>query len=143
MSEMQNVVFKIENVEYGINIMQVSEIVKLQSITKIPNTPEYIEGVINLRGVVIPIVDLRLKFNLGRKERSEDSRIIVVNVNNKTLGMVVDGVAEVIRINEEQIADSSAISSHINEDYIMGVAKLEDRLIIVLNLDKIFLTLNI
>jgi len=138
MGEQQNVIFKLDNVEYGIDILQVNEIVKLQNITKVPNTPEYVDGVINLRGTVIPIIDLKVKFKLGRKERNEDSRIIVVNVNEKTLGIVVDEVAEVIRINEEQVDDSSTISAHINDDYIKGVAKVEDRLVIILDLEKIF-----
>jgi len=138
MAEQQNVIFKLDNVEYGIDILQVNEIVKIQSIIKIPNTPEYVDGVINLRGTVIPIVDLKVKFNLGRKERDEDTRIIVVNVNAKTLGIVVDEVAEVVRINEDQIDNSSAISAHINDNYIKGVAKVADRLIIILDLEKIF-----
>jgi purine-binding chemotaxis protein CheW len=103
-----------------------------------PNTQDFVDGVINLRGRVIPVVDLKVKFNLGRKERNENNRIIVINVNNKTLGMVVDEVAEVIRINEEQIDDAEAISVDINEDYIRGVAKIESRLVILLNLENIF-----
>lgn len=138
MAEQQNVIFKLADVEYGIDIMQVNEIVKLQPITKMPNTQDFVDGVINLRGRVIPVVDLKVKFNLGRKERNENNRIIVINVNNKTLGMVVDEVAEVIRINEEQIDDAEAISVDINEDYIRGVAKIESRLVILLNLENIF-----
>ncbi|MDK2824217.1 MAG: purine-binding chemotaxis protein CheW [Clostridia bacterium] len=138
MAEQQNVIFKLDDVEYGIDIMQVNEIVKLQPITKMPNTQDFVDGVINLRGRVIPVVDLKVKFNLGRKERNENNRIIVINVNNKTLGMVVDEVAEVIRINEEQIDDAEAISVDINEDYIRGVAKIESRLVILLNLENIF-----
>jgi purine-binding chemotaxis protein CheW len=137
-AEQQNVIFKLADVEYGIDIMQVNEIVKLQPITKMPNTQDFVDGVINLRGRVIPVVDLKVKFNLGRKERNENNRIIVINVNNKTLGMVVDEVAEVIRINEEQIDDAEAISVDINEDYIRGVAKIESRLVILLNLENIF-----
>jgi purine-binding chemotaxis protein CheW len=137
-AEQQNVIFKLDDVEYGIDIMQVNEIVKLQPITKMPNTQDFVDGVINLRGRVIPVVDLKVKFNLGRKERNENNRIIVINVNNKTLGMVVDEVAEVIRINEEQIDDAEAISVDINEDYIRGVAKIESRLVILLNLENIF-----
>ncbi|KJS84963.1 MAG: hypothetical protein JM58_09330 [Peptococcaceae bacterium BICA1-8] len=138
MAEQQNVIFKLDSVEYGIDILQVSEIVKMQPITKMPNTPVYVDGVINLRGSVIPIIDLKVKFNLELKERDEHTRIIVVNVKTMTLGIVVDEVAEVIRINNEQIDDSSNISAQINEDYIQGVAKVENRLIILLNLEKIF-----
>jgi len=138
MSEQQNVIFKLDKVEYGIDILQVSEIVKMQAITKMPNTPAYMDGVINLRGSVIPIVDLKVKFNLERKEKDGHTRIIVVNVKNMTLGIIVDEVAEVIRINNEQVDDSSNISAQINDDYIHGVAKVDNRLIILLDLEKIF-----
>ncbi|MGI6226803.1 MAG: chemotaxis protein CheW [Peptococcales bacterium] len=138
MTEQQAVVFKLKNVEYGIDILQVNEIVKLQDITKLPNTPEYIDGVINLRGTVIPIIDLQVKFNLGRSERKEDTRIIVVKVREKILGIVVDEVAEVVRISNEQIENTLNITSQISDNYIQGVAKLENRLIILLNLEQIF-----
>lgn len=138
-TEEQNVVFKLENVEYGINILQVNEIVKLQSVTKLPNMPEYIDGVINLRGTVIPIIDLKVKFKMERGERDEKSRIIVVSVNGKTLGIVVDEVTEVVRINNEQIENSLNISTHIiNDAYIKGVAKFANRLVILLDLEQIF-----
>ncbi|MFZ5942569.1 MAG: chemotaxis protein CheW [Bacillota bacterium] len=138
MSEQQIVIFKLDKVEYGIGITQVNEIVKLQAITKIPNTPDYVEGVINLRGKVISIVDLKIRFKVAAKERNDDTRIIVVTVNDKTIGMIVDEVAEVIRINDSQIEDSASISVHISEEFIKGIAKIEDRLIILLNLEKVF-----
>lgn len=138
MSEQQNVIFRLDDVEYGIDIMQVNEIIKMQNITKMPNTPEYVEGVTNLRGKVIPIINLRAKFNLTLKERDEDTRIIVIIVKDKALGVIVDEVAEVVRINDEEIDDSSTISADINDDYIKGVAKVENRLIIILNLERIF-----
>jgi len=138
MAEQQQVIFKLNNVEYGIEITKVNEIVKPQEVTKMPGTPDYVEGVVNLRGKVIPIVDLKVKFKLNKEERNEDTRIIVVNVNNKVIGMIVDEVFEVLRINEEQIDDTSDIAVAISDDYLQGVAKFEDRLIILLNLEQIF-----
>jgi len=135
---MQHVVFRLSDAYYGIDIMQVNEIVKLQEITKLPNTPDYVEGIINLRGKVIPIVDLKVKFKLGRQERNDDTRIIVVNANNKIIGILVDEVSEVLRINDEQIDVSIDISLAINDDYVRGVAKVNDRLVILLNLEQIF-----
>ncbi|NLT93930.1 MAG: chemotaxis protein CheW [Clostridia bacterium] len=138
MGERQSVIFKIDNVEYGIDILQVNEIVKMQSITKIPNTPKYVEGITNLRGNVIPIINLRTKFNLPSKENDAETRVIVVKIRNKPLGIVVDEVAEVISIDEEKIDKASAISNQINDEFVSGVAKLEDRLIILLDLEKVF-----
>ncbi|MFZ7104450.1 MAG: chemotaxis protein CheW [Peptococcaceae bacterium] len=138
MAEQQIVIFKLDGVEYGIDILQVNEIVKLQAITKMPNMPDYVDGVINLRGKVIPIVDLKVKFKLNPGARNENTRIIVVNVDHKVLGAVVDEVSEVLRIKESQIEDANTISTHINEQFVRGVAKVEDRLVILLKIDEIF-----
>lgn len=138
MGEQQNVIFKIDNVEYGIDILKVNEIVRLQSITKLPNTPEYVEGITNLRGSVIPIINLRTKFELPKKENDDETRIIVVNLKDKSLGIIVDEVAEVVTVNDEQIDKTAAISNQISDEYVYGVAKLENRLIILLDLEKIF-----
>ena len=139
MAETLQVVFKLEKAEFGIDIISVSEIVRLQEITKMPNSPAYVDGVINLRGRVIPIVDLKIKLNLEPGERTNDTRIIVVNVSSKTIGMVVDQVSEVLRINEEQIDDAAQFSVEISETFIKGIAKIsQERLIILLDIDKVF-----
>lgn len=136
--EQQKVIFKLNDVEYGIDILQVNEIVKMQPITQMPSMPEYVDGVINLRGKVIPIIDLKIKLKLESGKRDDNTRIIVVNVKDYVFGIVVDEVAEVLRINSEQIEDSNEISSHIDEQYVQGIAKINDRLVILLNIERIF-----
>jgi len=133
---LQLVSFKIGNEEFGVNILKVQEINRMLQITKVPNTPEFIEGVINLRGRVIPVVDLRIKFNMHKKEHDKQTRIIVVELEDKTVGFLVDEVSEVLRIPKSITETPPEIVSNINSDYITAVGKLEDRLIILLDLEK-------
>jgi len=137
----QLVSFKIGSEEFGINIMKVQEIIRMQEITKVPQMPDFIEGILNLRGNVIPVVDLRKKFNLEVSEKTSESRIIVVSVLDRVMGIVVDGVSEVLRMNDEQIQPPPPIISNIGREYIKGVGKLDNkRLLIFLDIDKILST---
>ncbi len=137
-SERQLVVFKIGTEEFGVDINEVREIIKMEDITKIPNTEEYIDGVINLRGKIIVIIDLSKKLNLPIKERNKDSRIIVIEVNSNTIGMIVDGCNEVLRISGSQIESApDIIKKKISQEYLEGVGILKDRLIILLDLAKV------
>lgn len=133
----QVVSFRLSNEEYGLGIMQVQEIILMGAITEIPEVPSYIRGLINLRGKVIPIVDLRLRFGLAVAENSEQTRIIVVNTASSTLGIVVDAVNEVLRIEPDQIEPPPAGLLGIEQAYIQGLMKMEEKIMILLNIDAI------
>ena len=134
---LQLVSFNIGTEEFGVDILKVQEINRMVEITRVPQTPDYVEGVINLRGKVIPIIDLRKRFGLEVKEYDRNTRIVVVDINGDILGMVVDSVSEVLRIPKNTIEPPPQIVTGINTEYINGVAKLEDRLLIFLDLSKV------
>lgn len=133
---LQLVSFKISNEEFGIDILSVQEINRMLQITKVPNTPDFIEGVINLRGRIIPVIDLRVKLGMMRKEHSKDTRIVVVDIKQKTVGFIVDEVNEVLRIPKSITEAPPDMVSGINSEYIISIGKLEDRLLILLDLEK-------
>ena len=133
----QLVSFKIDNEEFGIDILNVQEINKMTQITKVPNSPKFVEGVINLRGRVIPVVNLRVKMDLPNKEYDKDTRIIVVDLTGKTVGFLVDSVSEVLRIPRNIMEPPPSIVAGINSNYITAVGKLEDGLLILLDLEQI------
>jgi purine-binding chemotaxis protein CheW len=134
---LQLVSFNIGNEEFGIDILKVQEIIRLIAITKVPNSPEFVEGVVNLRGKVIPVIDLRIKLRMVKKEHNNNTRIIVVEINNTTVGFIVDAVSEVLRIPKNITEPPPPIVAGIDSDYITAVGKLEDRLLILLDLEKI------
>lgn len=136
---LQLVSFKIANEEFGVDILNVQEINKMTSITKVPNSPTFVEGVINLRGRVIPVVNLRIKMSMPNKEYDKDTRIIVVDLSGKTVGFLVDSVSEVLRIPRNIIEPPPSMVAGINSNYITAVGKLEDRLLILLDLNKVLL----
>ncbi len=141
MSEQQLVVFGLGKEEFGIDISRVREIVRLQNITAIPQSMDFVEGIVNLRGQIVPIVDLCKRFRVVNSSSTEESarRIIVVNMAEQNIGVLVDGVSEILRIPDESIEPTPPIvASGISSDFIRGVAKVENRLIIVLDLDRIF-----
>jgi purine-binding chemotaxis protein CheW len=133
----QIISFTVGAEEYGLEILKVKEVIRIKEVTKLPKAPEFVSGVINLRGDVIPIIDLRKKFGLPSREYSEMTRVIVVEVEDKLMGMVVDGVSHVIRIGQEQVVPPPTLVGGVSADYIRGVGKLEDRLIVLLNIGKI------
>ncbi len=134
---LQLVSFNIGNEEFGIDILKVQEIIRLMTITKVPNSPEFVEGVVNLRGRVIPVIDLRIKLGLAKIDHNNDTRIIVVEINNSTIGFIVDAVSEVLRIPKNITEPPPPIAAGIDSDFITAVGKLEDRLLILLDLEKI------
>lgn len=134
---LQLVSFNIGSEEFGVDILKVQEINRMVEITRVPQAPSYVEGVINLRGKVIPIVDLRKRFNLEVKEYDKNTRIVVVDISGNIMGMVVDSVSEVLRLPSNTIEPPPEIVASINSEYIKGVAKLEDRLLIFLDLSKV------
>lgn len=133
----QIVSFRLANEEYGVDIMRAQEIIMPGQITRMPEVPDFICGLINLRGHVIPIVDLRKRFGLPAKEADEHTRIIVVNVAGKTIGIVVDAVTEVLRISADQVEPPPSSVAGIDHDYIRGLVKLQNKLLILLNIDRI------
>jgi purine-binding chemotaxis protein CheW len=134
---LQLVSFKIGNEEFGINILIVQEIIKTVQITKVPNAPVFVEGIINLRGRIIPVIDLRTRLNLEKKVQDKDTRIIVIEISSKTIGFIVDEVNEVLRIPKSITEPPPEMVTNINSDYITAVGKLDDRLITLIDLEKI------
>jgi len=134
---MQLVSFRLAQEEYGIAITHVQEIILMGEITRVPETPEYIKGLINLRSSVIPIVDLRLRLGLPQAARSDDTRIIVVNVAGKTIGLVVDAVNQVLRVSRDAITPPPATVAGLGREYLRGLVKLDHRLLILLDIDEI------
>ncbi len=143
--DIQLVAFKIGEEEFSIPILSVQEIIRMVDITRLPNVPDFVEGVINLRGKVIPVVDLRKRFGLPHRERDGGSRIIIVNLHDKagnaaTVGLIVDSVSEVLRLDTEAIETIAGVETGIGAEYIKGVGKAGDRLIILLDIEKILST---
>lgn len=136
-NEVQLVVFRLGNEEYGVPITQVKEINRLTTATKVPKSPVFIEGIINLRGQIIPIIDMKKRFDLPIIEYTGEARVIVIQVGRQTFGIEVDAVSEVLRINTENIEQAPSIVSGIDARYITGVAKVGERLLILLDLDKL------
>ena len=134
---LQLVTFAIGEEEFGIDILKVQEIIRTMAITKVPNSPPHVEGVINLRGKVIPVIDLRSRFLLESKPHDSQTRIIVVDLHRVVIGFVVDGVSEVLRIQSNTVEPPPPVVSGIESEYIKGVGKLDDRLLILLDLDKL------
>lgn len=133
----QLVSFRLDQEEYGIEITKVQEIILMGEITRVPQTPDYVKGLINLRSTVIPIVDLRLRFGLNQEPQTDETRIMVVNVAGKTIGIIVDAVSEVLRISQEQIAPPPPTVVGLGREYLTGLVKLDKRLLIMLDIDKI------
>ncbi len=135
--EQQLVVFELANEFYGINIALVESIIKMQAITQLPQTPSYVRGVTNLRGSVLPVIDLRTRFALEMKEDMRQTRIIIVTMGQVKVGVVVDGVSEVLRVSEESLEPLPPMVNSVDSAFLKGIVRLEDRLIILLELSKV------
>lgn len=138
MSEMQLVIFSLGKEEYGVDIMQVKEIVPYKEPVKMPNTLQFVEGIINLRGEIIPIVNLKKRFNISGEDIGDQTRVIVMSIDSKKVGFIVDDASEVITINSENIEPAPEIVAGIDRRYITGIGKVEERILIILDLDKLF-----
>jgi purine-binding chemotaxis protein CheW len=132
----QLVSFQLANELYGIEIMKVREIILITEITKIPQAPLHVKGLINLRSTVIPVVDLRAKFGLPESELTDESRIMVLQAGGKTIGIVVDAVSEVLRIKQDQIAPPPLTVAGLGREYLTGLVRLDKQLLILLDIDK-------
>lgn len=133
----QLVTFRIGEEEFGVDIVAVKEIIRLMQITMVPRAPEFIEGVINLRGKVIPVVNMRKRFNKGQVTPDSSTRIVVMELDQKIVGFLVDGVSEVLRIPETTVEDPPPVVAGIGSEYIRGIGKLDTRLLILLDLDHL------
>ena len=129
--------FHLGNEEYGVDIAQVQEIIRMVEITHVPRAPHFMEGVINLRGQLIPIIDLRTRFSMPRAETTKSTRIVVTEIGSKRVGIVVDSVSEVLNIPLEQVEDAPDMIAGVGTEYIQGVGKVGDRLIILLDLTMV------
>ncbi|MCH7553977.1 MAG: chemotaxis protein CheW [Chloroflexi bacterium] len=137
LDEQQLVVFMLANEAYGVDINTVREIIRMQQITNVPRTPEFVDGVINLRGKVIPIVNLRRRFGLPVAELTDDNRIVWVDVQGTDIGMIVDAVSEVTRIKTDSVEAPSSVITTAESDFVAGIAKTDDHMIILLDLDRV------
>jgi purine-binding chemotaxis protein CheW len=135
--EQQLVIFELANEFYGINIAVVESIIKMQAITQLPQSPAYVKGVTNLRGSVLPVIDLRSRFALDPKEDTRQTRIIIVTMGSIKVGVTVDGVSEVLRVSDELIEPLPPMVNSVNSVFLKGIVRLENRLIILLELGKV------
>ncbi|MGI6084830.1 MAG: chemotaxis protein CheW [Acetivibrionales bacterium] len=137
MAIQQLVKFNIADLDFAIGIKQIFQILKPQEIFKVPNTPPFIEGLINLRGKVMTVFNLRKRFNLPEKENDENTKILIIKMNNYLLGFTVDNVSEIIRIPEEEIVETPPSLSNLDKRFLSGVAKMGEKLILLLDPEKI------
>ncbi|MEC9362399.1 MAG: chemotaxis protein CheW [Sinimarinibacterium flocculans] len=129
--------FTLGDEEYGVDILKVQEIRGYDTVTKIPDAPDFIKGVINLRGTIVPVIDMRLKFRLGRAEYNEFTVMIILNVARRVVGMVVDGVSDVMQLTPEQIRPAPEFGSAVNARYITGLGALDERMLILVDIEKL------
>ncbi|NLY77548.1 MAG: purine-binding chemotaxis protein CheW [Tissierellia bacterium] len=138
MAEMQYVVFNINKEEFGIDIMKVKEIITYKEPTHIPNCPDFVEGVLNYRGKVIPVINLKKRFQMGDTDLTKETRIIVISLNDREIGFIVDEASQTIRLDEDQIDPAPDVISKVDRRFISGVGKInESRLLIILNLHNV------
>ncbi|MBN1265284.1 MAG: purine-binding chemotaxis protein CheW [Anaerolineales bacterium] len=133
----QLVVFELADEYYAVDIHRVESIIKMQDITSVPHAPVFVDGVINLRGEVLPVVDLRCRFGLEEREETRETRIVVVAIDDMKVGMIVDGVSEVLNINTEEVEPPSPMVTTVDSGFIEGIAKEDNRLIILVDLAKV------
>lgn len=131
--------FHLENEEYGVEVLKVREIIRMVTITHMPNTPDYVEGIINLRGKVIPIISMRRRFGLDEMSHGKQTRVIIMDICGELLGFTVDGVTEVIRVSASDIQPSPSVAAgNTGQEYISGVINHGERLLVLLDLDRMF-----
>ncbi|MFC5458593.1 chemotaxis protein CheW [Massilia niabensis] len=129
--------FKLGNEEYGIKILKVQEIRGYESVTRIASAPEHVKGVVNLRGTIVPIVDMRIKFKLGEPTYNQFTVVIILNIQDRVVGMVVDSVSDVISLTAEQIKPAPDMGGALNTDYLVGLGTVDERMIILVDIDRL------
>jgi purine-binding chemotaxis protein CheW len=129
--------FTLGQEEYGIDIQKVQELRGYDAVTRIANAPEHIKGVVNLRGIIVPIIDMRIKFNLGTPTYDQFTVVIILNIASRVMGMVVDSVSDVITLMQEQIKPAPAMGSVLDTDYLIGLGTLDERMLILVDIDRL------
>ena len=135
--EIEALAFTLGSEEYGISILKVQEIRGYDAVTKIANAPDFIKGVINLRGIIVPIIDMRIKFHLGTPTYDQFTVVIILNIAGRVLGMVVDSVSDVITLSPEQIKPAPEMGTVVDTGYLIGLGTLEQRMLILVDIDKL------
>jgi purine-binding chemotaxis protein CheW len=129
--------FTLGDEEYGINILKVQEIRGYDTVTRIANAPDFIKGVVNLRGIIVPIVDMRIKFNLGTPTYDQFTVVIILNIADRVVGMVVDSVSDVITLTPDQIKPAPEMGTALNTDYLIGLGTIDERMLILVDIDRL------
>jgi len=129
--------FKLGNEEYGIKILKVQEIRGYEAVTRIASAPDHVKGVVNLRGTIVPIVDMRIKFKLGEPTYNQFTVVIILNIQDRVVGMVVDSVSDVISLTAEQIKPAPDMGGALNTDYLVGLGTVDERMIILVDIDRL------
>ncbi|MBN1240177.1 MAG: chemotaxis protein CheW [Gammaproteobacteria bacterium] len=132
--------FRLGEEEYGIDILSVQEIRRYEAVTRIANTPEFIKGVINMRGTIVPIVDLRIRFALGNVTYDEFTVVVILNVADRVVGIVVDAVSDVIAIDAEALRPAPEFGAHLDTDYLDGLATVDERMVIIVDIEALITT---
>jgi purine-binding chemotaxis protein CheW len=136
-AELKVIVFALADEEYGVEVEKVKTIERMMPMTRVPKTYSFVKGVINLRGVVVPVIDLRGRFGLPEQEYTDNSRIVIIAVNEMEVGLIVDSANDVIDVDSDAIQDPPEIVGGVRAKYLQGVAKLGDRLLVLLNLQEV------
>ena len=129
--------FTLGQEEYGVDIQKVQELRGYDAVTRIANAPEHIKGVVNLRGIIVPIIDMRIKFNLGTPTYDQFTVVIILNIASRVMGMVVDSVSDVITLSPEQVKPAPEMGAVLDADYLIGLGTLDDRMLILVDLEKL------
>ncbi|WP_211466649.1 chemotaxis protein CheW [Collimonas silvisoli] len=129
--------FTLGKEEYGIDILKVQELRGYDNVTQIANAPDFLKGVVNLRGVITPIIDMRIKFKLAASNYDQFTVVVILHLDQRTVGMVVDGVSDVITLSSQQIKPAPEMGTVLNTDYLIGLGTLDDRMLILLDIDKL------
>ena len=129
--------FTLGKEEYGIDILKVQEIRGYEAVTRIANAPDFIKGVVNLRGIIVPIMDMRIKFNLGEPTYDQFTVVIILNISGRVVGMVVDSVSDVITLTAEQVKPAPEMGATFDSDYLIGLGTLDERMLILVDIDKL------
>jgi purine-binding chemotaxis protein CheW len=132
--------FTLGREEYGIDILKVQEIRGYETVTRIANAPDFIKGVINLRGIIVPIVDLRIKFQLDRVEYNQYTVVIILNLKDRVVGIVVDGVSDVLTLQSQQIKPAPEFSGALDTDYIRGLGSIDERMLILVDIERLLMS---
>jgi purine-binding chemotaxis protein CheW len=129
--------FRLGAEEYGISILKVQELRTYENVTRIANAPDFVKGVVNLRGVIVPIIDMRIRFNTGAAAYNEFTVVVVLNIRNRVIGMVVDSVSDVVTLEEGQVRPAPEMGTTVDTNYLLGIGTVDDRMLILLDIDQL------